>query len=58
VGESRGVYRVFVGEHERKKLFGRPRCRWKIILRWIFWRGYGGVDWIELARDKDSDGHV
>jgi hypothetical protein len=27
--EGRGVYRVFVGKPEGKKLLGRPRRRWK-----------------------------
>jgi hypothetical protein len=28
-GETRGVYRVFVGEPEGKRPFGRPRRRWE-----------------------------
>ena len=28
MGEGRGVYRVLVGKHERKKSLGRPRRRW------------------------------
>jgi hypothetical protein len=35
-GESRGVYRVLVGEIQGKRPLGRPRHRWEIILRWIF----------------------
>ena len=27
--EGRGVYRVLVGEHERKRPLGRPRRRWE-----------------------------
>jgi len=39
---------------EGKRPLGRPRGRWKIILRWIFRKlDVGGVDWIELAQDRD-----
>jgi hypothetical protein len=38
MGERRGVYRVLVGTPEGKRPFGRPRHRWEIILRWIFWK--------------------
>jgi hypothetical protein len=37
-GERRGVYKVLVGKPERKITLGRPTCRWRIILRWIFWK--------------------
>ena len=36
MGERRGVYRDLVGKPERKRLLGRPRHRWEVILRWIF----------------------
>ena len=54
MGEGRGVYRVLVGKPKEKKLLGRPRCRWenniKMDLQAV---GCGGMDWIELAQDKD-----
>jgi hypothetical protein len=34
--ERRGVYKVSVEKPEGKRPLGRPRCRWKITLRWIF----------------------
>jgi hypothetical protein len=47
--EGRGVYRVLVGKPERKRLLGRPRCRWeeniKMYLQVV---GCGGLNWIEL----------
>jgi len=54
IGERRGIYRVLVGKPKGKRPLGRPRLRWKKILRWIFrkWT-VGGMDWIELAQDKD-----
>ena len=52
--ERRGVYRVLVGRLEGKRPLGRPRRRCedniKIDLQEL---GYGGVDWIELAQDRD-----
>jgi hypothetical protein len=35
-----------------KRLPGRPRHRW-VILKLILEMGWGGMDWIDLAQDKD-----
>jgi hypothetical protein len=54
MGEKRNAYRILVGKPERKRPLGRPRCRWvgnvKMNLREI---GWGGMDWIDLAQDRD-----
>jgi hypothetical protein len=54
MGEGRNVYRVLVGKPEGKSPLERPRHRWedgiKIDLREI---GWGGVEWIHLAQDRD-----
>jgi hypothetical protein len=54
MGEGRNVCRVLVGKPERKRTLGRPRRGWengiKMDLREI---GWGGVEWIQLAQDRD-----
>jgi hypothetical protein len=32
---------------------GDPGVDGRIILNWIFKKWYGGMDWIELAQDRD-----
>ncbi|KAJ4449162.1 hypothetical protein ANN_00558 [Periplaneta americana] len=54
MGESKNAYRVLVGSPEGKRPLGRPRRRWedniKMDLREV---GYDGMDWINLAQDRD-----
>jgi hypothetical protein len=53
MGEERDVYRVLVGKPEGKRPLGRPRCRWEDITIDLQEVGCGGMDWIELAQDRD-----
>jgi hypothetical protein len=54
MGETGGAYRASVGKPERRRPLGRPRRKWedniKMDLREVGWRG---VDWIDLAQDRD-----
>jgi hypothetical protein len=54
MGEGRGVCRVLLGKPEGKKLLGRPRRRWEDNIKMDLQEvGCEGMDWIELAQDKD-----
>jgi hypothetical protein len=54
MGEKMNAYRILVGKSEGTRPLGRPRCKWvnniKMELRGIAW---GGMDWIDLAQDRD-----
>ena len=52
--ERRGVYRVLVGKPEGKRPLGRHRRRWEDNIKMFLPEaGCGGMDWIELAQDRD-----
>ena len=54
-GAHRGVLRVLVWKPEGKKPLGRPRRRWDDNIKLDLQEaGCGGMDWIELAQDRDS----
>jgi hypothetical protein len=55
LGEVRGAYNILVGRPEGSRTLGRPRRRWedniKMDLREI---GFGDVDWIQWAQDREK----
>jgi len=54
MGESRCVYRVLVGNPEGKRPLGRPRRNWEDNIKMKLPEvGCGGMDWIDLAQDRD-----
>jgi hypothetical protein len=54
MGEGRDVYRVLVWKPEGKRPLGRPRRRWEDNIRMDLREvECGGVDWMELAQDRD-----
>jgi len=55
MGDKRSVLRVLVGKSEGKRPPGRPRHRWEDnIMMDLQEVGCVGMDWIELAQDRDS----
>ena len=55
MGESRRVYRVLVGAYEGKRPLGKPRRRWEDNIKMDLQEvGCVGMDWIDLAQNKDS----
>jgi hypothetical protein len=54
MGEKRNAYRLLVGKPEGKSPLGRPRRRWVDNIRIDLGEvGWGDVDWIGLAQDRN-----
>jgi len=54
MGCRRGVYRVLRGKSEGKRPLGRPKPRWEDNIKMDLQEvGCGGMDWIDLAQDRD-----
>jgi hypothetical protein len=52
--ERKKVYKVLVERPEGKRPLGRPRHRWEDGIRMhVREIGLRGVDWIQLAKDRD-----
>jgi hypothetical protein len=55
IGEKRNVYRLLVGKPEGRRPIGRPRRRWVDNIKMdLLEIGWGVVDWIGLAQDRDK----
>jgi hypothetical protein len=50
-----GKEKCVLGKPEGKRPFGRPRSRWVDNIKMdLLEIGWGGVDWIGLAQDRDK----
>jgi hypothetical protein len=54
IGERRNAYRLLVGKPEGRRPLGKPRRRWLYNISMdLVEVGWGDVDWIGLAQDRD-----
>jgi len=51
--ERRFVYRILVGRLREGDHLEGPGLDWRILLKLIFKKWDGGMDWIDLAQDRD-----
>jgi len=51
--ERRDAHRVLVGKPEGKSHLEDPGVDGSIILKWIFNKWDGSMDWINLAQNRD-----
>ena len=53
LGVRTDVYRILMGKPEEESPLGIPRRRWEDIKMDLQEVGCGGMDWIELAQDRN-----
>jgi hypothetical protein len=54
MGEVRGAHKILVWRPEGRRPLGRPRRRWEDNIKMDLGEiGFGDVDWIHLAQDRD-----
>jgi hypothetical protein len=53
MGERRGAFRVLVGLPEGKRPLVSSECRWEGNIKWVFKMWEGGLEWTDLAQDRD-----
>jgi hypothetical protein len=55
MGKNRNAYKLLVGKPEGKRPVERPRRRWVANIKMdLLQIGWGGVDWIGPAQDRDK----
>jgi hypothetical protein len=55
MGEVRGAYNILVGRPEGRRPLGGPGRKWEDNIKMDLGEiGFGDVDWIHLARDRDT----
>jgi predicted double-glycine peptidase len=52
-GERRDAYKILVGIQGERGHLEDPGIGGRIILRWIFRKWDGGMDWVGLVQDRD-----
>jgi hypothetical protein len=50
----RNAYRILVGKRDGRRPLGRPRRRWWTIIKWFIEIDWDGIDWTDLAQDRDQ----
>jgi hypothetical protein len=54
LGEGSGACRILVGRPEGRRPLGRPKRTWEDIIKMGLQEvGWEGVDWIDMAQDRD-----
>jgi hypothetical protein len=53
MGEKRGAYKILMWRPEGRRPLRNPGVDGRIILKWIFKKWDAGMDWIDLAQDRD-----
>jgi hypothetical protein len=52
---KRNAYRILLGKPEGKRPLRIPRCTWVDNIKInLTEKGWGGMDWIDLAHDRDQ----
>ena len=52
-GDRRGAYKVLVGRPDGKNHLEDIGADDRVISKWAFKKWNGGMDWIDLAQDRD-----
>jgi hypothetical protein len=53
-GKKRNACSIFVGKPEGKRPLGRPKRRWLDNIMDLREIGWGGIDWFDLAQERDG----